>query len=290
MIRVGPAGWSYADWEGVVYPRRKPRGFHALAYLAEHFDLVEINSSFYSLPRDGSAERWAELVVPHANFRFTAKLHREFTHDARVDAARVREFRASLEPLVRHRRLAAWLAQFPWSFAFGVERLELLKRLSEAFRDAPLVLELRHATWFEPAATDALLAVDVSLAEIDLPRSSTAPPVHVAARGQVGYLRLHGRNTRAWFDREATRDQKYDYLYDDREVESFASRATELDREHADTLVVTNNHFSGKAVTNALELAAAITRAKRRVPEPLLAAYPRLERIALPAPRRGLFD
>ena len=53
----GAAGWSYADWEGVVYPRKKPRGFHALAYLAEHFDLVEINSSFYSVPRDGSAGR-----------------------------------------------------------------------------------------------------------------------------------------------------------------------------------------------------------------------------------------
>lgn len=290
MIRVGPAGWAYADWDGVVYPRPKPRGFHALTYLARSFDLVELDSSFYAVPRPGSAERWVELVAEHARFRFAAKLHREFTHDARVDAARVREFRASLEALVRAGRLAAWLAQFPWSFAYGKNELALVSRLAEDFRDAPLVLELRHASWFDAEPTRVLLELGVSLAEIDLPRSATAPPARLTARGKLGYLRLHGRNARAWFDREATRDQKYDYLYDDVEIAAFAARAEELGREHDETLVVTNNHFSGKAVTNALELAAAITRAKQRVPEPLLAAYPRLARIARPEPRRGLFD
>ncbi|MCE9594515.1 MAG: DUF72 domain-containing protein [Planctomycetes bacterium] len=288
MIRVGPAGWSYADWEGVVYPRAKPRGFHALEYLARYFDLVELNSSFYAYPRAENAERWLELVAAHPNFRFTAKLHQDFTHATRPDVAHASTFRRGLEPLLHAGRVSAYLAQFPWSFAFGANELAHVTRLAEAFRDAPLVVELRHASWFDDAPSRALLELGVSVAEIDLPRSATAPPEHVVRRGALGYLRLHGRNANAWFDRNASRDQKYDYLYDDAEIEVFATRVHGLAREHADVVVVTNNHFSGKAVANALELVAAVTRAKRRVPEPLIAKYPRLERIAVPAP--GLFD
>ena len=62
MIRIGPAGWSYPDWEGVVYPRRKPKDFHPLRHLARYFDCVEINSSFYGAPVPRNAEHWAELV------------------------------------------------------------------------------------------------------------------------------------------------------------------------------------------------------------------------------------
>jgi uncharacterized protein YecE (DUF72 family) len=290
VIRVGPAGWSYADWQGVVYPHAKPRGFHALGYLARFFDLVEIDSSFYAFPARDSAARWLERTEANPAFRFSAKLHREFTHEERVDSVRAREFQALFAPLTNAGRLSAWLAQFPWSFKSGERELELIERLASEFRTAPVVLELRHASWFDPDPVRRLLDRGLSLAEIDLPRSATAPPTQIVRRGPIGYLRLHGRNARAWFDREATRDQKYDYLYDEREVAALADRAQELGREHEETLVVTNNHFSGQAVTNALELAAAITRAKRRVPEPLLEAYPRLARIASPATQRGLFD
>jgi uncharacterized protein YecE (DUF72 family) len=287
LIRVGLAGWSYPDWEGVVYPRRKPAGFHALEYVARYFDLVEINSSFYAFPRAENAERWLDLVAPRANFRFTAKLHQDFTHGRRVDSASASTFRRGVEPLVRAGRMSAYLAQFPWSFGFGDDELALVSRLADEFREAPLAVELRHASWFDDGPRRALLDLGVSLAEIDLPRSPTAPPVHVPERGRLGYLRLHGRNASAWFAHDASRDRKYDYLYDDAEIEVFASRAHELDRAHDETFVVTNNHFSGKGATNAIELAAAITRAKQRVPEPLIAHFPRLARIAAPEP--GLF-
>ncbi|MCK6445858.1 MAG: DUF72 domain-containing protein [Planctomycetes bacterium] len=290
MIRVGPAGWSYPDWEGVVYPRPKPRGFDALRHLAQAFDVIEINSSFYSIPKVEHVAGWSARVADLPAFRFTAKLHREFTHDARVTAERVREFRAAFEPLVREGRLTAWLAQFPWNFASGAGELGLVERLAGNFREVPLVLELRHVSWFEPASLARVLELGVSLAEIDLPRSKTAPPSKLTRHGGLGYLRLHGRNERAWFDRDATRDQKYDYLYTPAEIESFAERAREIDSTSDDTIVITNNHFTGKAVANAVELAAAITRAKRRVPEPLLATYPRLAGIALPPEQRELFD
>ena len=95
MIRVGPAGWSYADWEGRVYPRTKPRGFQALEYLSAFVDCVEINSTFYALPRATNAARWVSQVAARTDFRFVAKLLQEFTHHAEPDDAE--EWAASIE-------------------------------------------------------------------------------------------------------------------------------------------------------------------------------------------------
>ena len=81
MIRIGPAGWAYKDWEGIVYPRPKPRGFDPVAYLARHFGTIEINSSFYGPFRPTAAEAWAEHSADNPRFRFTAKLQKAFTHD-----------------------------------------------------------------------------------------------------------------------------------------------------------------------------------------------------------------
>src|SRR5262249_13674532 len=118
MIRVGPAGWSYPDWEGIVYPRRKPKGFHPLRHLARYFDCIEINSSFYATPAARNAEHWVELVADRPRFRFTAKLQDVFTHerlsaDERELDAQVRAFHDGIAPLAAAKKLAALLVQFP---------------------------------------------------------------------------------------------------------------------------------------------------------------------------------
>jgi uncharacterized protein YecE (DUF72 family) len=74
MIRFGTAGWQYRDWEGIVYPNPRPRGFDPLAYLAGFFDLVEINSSFYGPPQHAASRGWLARVADHPDFRLTAKL------------------------------------------------------------------------------------------------------------------------------------------------------------------------------------------------------------------------
>lgn len=75
MIRIGPAGWSCKDWEGVVYPSLKPNGFHPETYLAQYFDLIEINSTFYRAREPGN---WARRVGANPDFRFPAELFRCF--------------------------------------------------------------------------------------------------------------------------------------------------------------------------------------------------------------------
>src|SRR5919109_731050 len=85
-IRIGPAGWSYPDWEGQVYPKPKPRGFDPLAYLAQYFDTIEINSTFYRIPAATMTRSWATRVSDHPTFRFTGKLWQGCTHEGPASA------------------------------------------------------------------------------------------------------------------------------------------------------------------------------------------------------------
>src|SRR5258708_8090009 len=80
-IRIGPAGWSYADWAGIVYPTRRPRGFHEAAFLAEFFDTIEINTSFYHPFNAKHCRQWIARVSANPRFLFTAKLSQKFPHD-----------------------------------------------------------------------------------------------------------------------------------------------------------------------------------------------------------------
>ncbi|HVS19295.1 MAG TPA: DUF72 domain-containing protein [Planctomycetota bacterium] len=296
MIRIGTAGWSYADWEGRVYPRSKPRGFHPLAFLARYVDCVELNSSFYALPDPRHVESWVRLVETRPAFRFTAKLSGALTHEHATDVAQASSaFRAALAPLAKAGRLGALLAQFPLGFRDGPATRERLQRLHEGLVGLPLAIELRHASWFEPGALVFLGGLgDWSLAEIDLPE----PPAGSRARhgprqaphlGPIGYLRVHGRNQAAWFDPRADRDQKYDYLYDESEVAELARRARRLAGSRDETYVITNNHFGGQALANALELRALLTAERVAAPADLVRSFPRLERTTRSDGQQELF-
>jgi uncharacterized protein YecE (DUF72 family) len=91
-LRIGLAGWAYKDWAGIVYPARRPHGFHEAGYLSDFLDTLEINTSFYQPPRPEICERWLEQVSGNPRFLFTAKLWRKFTHQE--DATCGRKVRA----------------------------------------------------------------------------------------------------------------------------------------------------------------------------------------------------
>ncbi|MGB7751054.1 MAG: DUF72 domain-containing protein, partial [Candidatus Acidiferrales bacterium] len=78
-ILVGPAGWSYPDWKGILYPPRRPKGFHEAAYLADFFDTIEINTSFYHPLKPEFAAQWLQQVAANPRFLFTAKLWQKFS-------------------------------------------------------------------------------------------------------------------------------------------------------------------------------------------------------------------
>ena len=99
-ILVGPAGWSYSDWDGTVYPTNRPHGFHEAAYLAQYFSTIEINASFDRPLRPEVSRVWVQKLSRYKNFEFTAKLYRGFTHEQDLDPAALRRFSQGLEPLI----------------------------------------------------------------------------------------------------------------------------------------------------------------------------------------------
>jgi uncharacterized protein YecE (DUF72 family) len=291
-LLIGPAGWAYPDWSGIVYPVRRSRDFHQATYLAQYFDTIEINTSFYQPLRPPIAEQWVERVAGNPRFLFTAKLWKKFTHEGNVTSEDERAVREGFAPLTAANRLGAVLMQFSQSFHRTPENLGRLQELIIRFQDYPLVVEMRHSSWDDPEMYALVREHKVGFCNIDQPLiGRSLRPGHIAT-SPIGYIRLHGRRYDTWFsdDPMIPRHERYNYLYNEEELAPWATRAERLMRSTDVTFVITNNHFQGKSVVNALQLIHLITGAKVRVPETLRHHYPQLETIAdAPAAEPTLF-
>ncbi len=312
-IRIGTAGWNYptgrGTWNGVFYPAPRPRGFDELAYYAEHFDFVEVNSTFYRMPESSLVQRWIERTPP--GFLFAVKLFQKFTHpdmylaragvtDWNLSAADCDLFRAGIAPLSTAGRLAAVLIQFPPSFQAMPETRDYLDWLFSAFRECPIAVELRHRSWSDEAAeTDARLrdahaawvlidepkfesSIKQELGSLEVgeagSRGSVDTPV-ITTRGDapLAYLRFHGRNRAAWWE-HAEAEDRYDYLYSDDELKPFAEAATAAANTGKRVVISFNNHFSAKAVANAAILKEQLGQlVPGDYPREMTARYPELD-------------
>ena len=281
-VMVGPAGWSYADWEGIVYPRSKPRGFHEAAYLAQYFDTIEINTSFYNPLRAEVSRSWVGKVQSNPSFQFTAKLWKRFTHERSANLQDEKAVKQGLDPLAAAHRLGALLLQFPWSFKNTRENHEYMSGLFMQFMEYPLVVEVRHSSWNQPEVFDWLREQGVGFCNIDQPviGRSLAPSEQVTM--PVGYVRLHGRNYEHWFTSNEHPEERYNYLYSTEELKPWTERIANIARTADVVFVVTNNHYQGKAIANALQLISLLRGKPVPVPESLGAHYPQLAEITLP--------
>jgi len=277
IIRIGPAGWSYKDWEGVVFPQKPGPRFDPLEYLAQFFNTIEINSSFYRPPAPSTTESWAKRVADNKNFTFTAKLYRVFTHErGKATASDKKAVRTGLDVLAKEKRFGALLLQFPWSFKNTEEDRLYLKKLIESFKAYPLVLEVRHISWNQPEIYEWLEEAGVAVCNIDQPLFKKSIKPAALTTANIGYVRLHGRNYQNWFRDRAPRDERYNYLYSLDELDPWITRIQEVAKQVKETYVITNNHFRGQAIVNALEIKSTIEERRVPAPEPLFAAYPRL--------------
>ncbi len=291
MRRIGPAGWAYKDWSGIVYPSPKPRGFHEVSFLADYFDTIEINTSFYGPPAAKAVASWAKRVAFNPRFRFAAKLWRGFTHERNATAADELAFKEGFAPLAEAGQLGAVLLQFPWSFRNTDENREYVSRLCARFREYPLVLEVRHASWSEPGILDMLAQFGIGLCNIDQPLFKRSIQPGAIATASTGYIRLHGRNYKSWFTENKHVGERYDYLYSPEELDPWIDRIKAVEHAAEDTYVITNNHYLGKAVVNAFEITSILEAKPVPVPETLLARYPELgsySRDRLPASQLSL--
>jgi uncharacterized protein YecE (DUF72 family) len=292
-IRIGTAGWSYPSgtgaWTGIVYPPRRGRAkdFDELRAYAEHFDTVEVNSTFYRIPTIETTRSWVERTPP--GFEFSVKLFQKLTHPrmfldrltkppkgapkdtvsdkstlphdqalaaAGVSTADVDEFRRAVEPLASAGKLGALLVQFPASFKYDAASVDHLAWLTHALRDYRVAVELRHKSWSDDVKTtlQVLNASRAAWVQIDEPkfRLSIAQNFLPNVEGFY-YLRLHGRNAKAWWNHEKSAD-RYDYLYSEQELEPFVEIAAAVKVLVKKMYLYTNNHFEGKAAANAVML------------------------------------
>jgi len=290
-LRFGPAGWMYKDWEGIVYPHPKPPRFDQLRYIAEYFDAVEINSTYYGPPPARTTSSWVQRVEEHKNFRFTAKLWKRFTHERGKawTTGEVDQVRAGFDVMMESGRLGAVLLQFPWSFRRDDENREWLGDVMRTFRQYPLVFEVRQLSWLAPDFLRNLEEEGVGFVNIDQPRfhDSIGPTAHATSR--VGYVRVHGRNYKDWFREKAPVEQRYNYLYPPDELKPWANRAKEIASDPAtkEVYVITNNHYKGKSVANALMLKSMVTSATVPAPSGVFDAYGNVMQ-GYAEPREGL--
>ncbi len=277
-IYIGIAGWSYPDWDGIVYT--EPR-IDQLVYVSGFVDCIEINSTFYRPPFERTTCSWADRTANRTDFFFTAKLHQSFTHEGKIDPATVQQFHQGFAPLLEAGKLRDLLAQFRYDFLDTPDTRRHLTNIVDQFKDAfHLVLELRHKSWETPDALGFLGSLGVTVANLDYPTSKQSFNLQYCTVGQTGYLRMHGRNAEKWFSK-AGRDEVYNYYYSQPELAGIKSRLDELAKAFQAVTVIANNHYRGAELANAIELKALVTGQKQHVPEGLLKTYPNLARIAI---------
>jgi uncharacterized protein YecE (DUF72 family) len=304
-LRIGTSGWNYptgnGTWNGIFYPPKagRPKAFDELSFYAEHFNTVEVNSTFYGQPREPVTRSWARRTPP--GFEFSIKLYQKFTHPgmyesalrrtlktpdgaadairelARPNAADLDEFKRGIEPLAAAGKLGAVLAQFPPSFKLGPSELDYLAHLLGALSGYMVAVELRHRTWSDSfGETLALLnSAGAAWVQIDEPkfrfsiRQNWLPNV----KGFY-YARLHGRNAQQWWTHEKAED-RYNYLYSNDELKEFSETADAARRIVKKLYLYTNNHFSAKAVANAAMIKAQLGEPNEgEYPEDFVKRYP----------------
>jgi uncharacterized protein YecE (DUF72 family) len=296
MVHIGTSGWNYpagrGTWNGIFYPSRRPRGFDELAYYAEHFDTVEVNSTFYRMPEAPMSEGWIARTPP--DFLFSVKLFQKFTHpDMYLEQQGVKDwdlsrvdldlFRAGIEPIAAAGRLAAILLQFPPSFHAEPDMRGYLDWLLDGLSEYPLAVELRHRSWYD-AWRETQSQLDARRAAwtlMDMPRTPGVVSTEFEGNDtrSLLYIRLHGRNAANWWTHDEAED-RYDYLYSKAELQPFADAARRAKKFNKRVLMYLNNHFSAKAVANAAVLKHELDQlVPGEYPREMVRRYPELEGI-----------
>jgi uncharacterized protein YecE (DUF72 family) len=245
-ILIGTSGFFFHDWVGPFYPAGT-RAQDFLAYYTNHFHAVELNSTYYGIPKPETLARMAERTPP--DFRFIVKLHQTMTHERTLDPETTRTFLAALEPLKRAGKYDGLLAQFPWAFHRTPTHRRFLASLRERLAEEPLYVEFRHDSWLTPELEPSLRNHRIGFCSVDEPRlTGLLPPVTMLTT-EDAYIRFHGRNADNWWGR-GTGD-RYDYEYQAGELEEWMGKIRDLAERARRIYLFFNNCHAGQAARSA---------------------------------------
>jgi uncharacterized protein YecE (DUF72 family) len=235
-IFIGCSGYSYDDWKGDFYPDDMHQD-EWLSFYAEKFNTVEINNSFYKFPENESIEKW--LSQTPANFRFSIKGHRFFTHLKKFNVddsfkEKLNNFQSSLEPLKEKAGCVLW--QLPGNLHKNIPKLEAF--CQELDNDFTHVLEFRHPSWFDEDVYEFMKKNNIAFCILSAPGNL---PEDLIVTHKTAYVRFHGK--KEW----------YDYLYSEKELKEWKKRLNGL-KNIEQLFVYFNNDKHGNAVKNAITL------------------------------------
>jgi uncharacterized protein YecE (DUF72 family) len=272
-IRIGTCSWADEALSKHWYPKGLPAG-ERLAHYAQHFDTVEVDSTYYRLPGDEMVRRWAERTpdgfVMHVKAfglmtRHPVKLE-ALPPDLRDDAptddkGRVerpsREFRGevfrrfleALEPLRSAGKLGGILFQFPSYVVYKDRSLDYLQWAREQLGDDEMLVEFRHVSWLDEEHRDETLRFLEQLGAtnviVDSPRIEGAKnlsPTVFALTSPTVYVRFHGRNAETWNKRGGSASERFDYLYSTEELEEWVDPLRELGAQAEQAYAFFNNN------------------------------------------------
>jgi len=272
-VRIGTCSWADEALSKHWYPRGVPAG-ERLSYYAQHFDTVEVDSTYYRLPVEEMVRRWAERTpggfVMHVKAfglmtRHPVKLE-SLPPDLRDDAptddkGRVdrpsREFRGevfrrfleALEPLRAAGKLGGILFQFPSYVVYKDRSLDYLRWTREQLGADEMLVEFRHASWLDDEHRDETLRFLEELRAthviVDAPRiegAKNVAPTVLALTSPTAYVRLHGRNADTWNKRGGSASERFDYLYSDEELQEWVGPLRELASQAEQAYAFFNNN------------------------------------------------
>jgi uncharacterized protein YecE (DUF72 family) len=245
-IEIGTSGWRFDDWAGVFYPLRVPKD-RWLEYYSTHFNVGELNSSYYRLPSKHTID-----AVQHRTpdrFKIFIKLHADATHERKAPEESVKSLLTSVEPLRESGKLLGLLAQFPSSFKLNeANRNYLLKlrRLTERFR---LCAEFRDQSWDQEWVHKLMRDENVTWVTPDEPQLPNLMKPELRATTDLLYVRCHGRNSRNWYNPDA--GDRYDFDYSQAQMEEWGNRLLNYTEEISGGYLFFNNCHLGQAVKNA---------------------------------------
>jgi uncharacterized protein YecE (DUF72 family) len=282
-IRIGTCSWADEALSKYFYPPKLPAK-ERLAYYAERFDTVEVDSTFYRLPTESMVQGWAERTP--AGFTMHVKAFGLMTrHPVKVEVlpedlrdampvdgrGRVdrpprelrgevfRRFLAALEPLRASGKLGAILFQLPSYVVYKDRSLEYLQWAREQLGGDAMLVEFRHRSWLEDERVAETLSflesIDAAYVTVDAPKSATAKnliPTVPAVTNGLAYVRFHGRNLATWNKRGGSAAERFDYLYSDEELAEWVPTLQELAGSAQAAYAFFNNNSSSADPENPL--------------------------------------
>jgi uncharacterized protein YecE (DUF72 family) len=248
-LKIGTSGYSYDDWRGAFYPPEIPKS-KMLEFYSLYFQTVELNATYYTIPSSQTFRSLAQKTPQ--NFEFIIKANQETTHRRKENKQALNKLLEAIKPLIEVNKFQGFLAQFPYSFKNTETNRGYLVETKNLLQDNALFVEFRNYTWLNPQIPEFLEENGIGYVNVDEPKLKGLLPIQDLVTNNIGYIRLHGRNDKSWWD--GIGSERYDYEYNEEELKEWLIHISNILKKSYKTYIFFNNHPGAKAVKNAQQI------------------------------------